>query len=703
MKDRKGQHKILPYFLLLFLGTIGLIGCGGGGGSGDGGGSTSQPPAIVAALVGFASGSAPANLQSAEVTVADSFSGASISNASVNMNGVPLTYNVNSQSYVGNVVIATGGSVTLNVTLGNNTYTASGNQFASYPTISAPTLGEAFQASNAKTVTWSWSGGALSADAAYVLGVLDAASPNGALIWPSYNAIQSVPIGTNSFTIPANSLTTGNRLLIVGIATAIPIPNAAPGSGLVVSGFNYVPIIVSYQTNATLLSIIVATDDPDISISTMPKGAKQQLTAIGTYSDNSTHSLANLVTWTSSDVTKATVDGGLVSAVGVGSTIITATIGNISDSTLVNVVAGFMPAVKYPYSSANIFLGNTAIGDLNGDGRNDVAVIEEYGARILIYHQNADRTLGTPQVITTDLCLTGITIADVNNDGLADLIAGGNSLTSPTGGRLVVFRQDPATHSLHAPQVYALFSNWVGVLAVADLNGDGLLDIVTAGTGSGNNGGISFLFQGKNGELGPEITYNSFLIAGYGEMHVADMNNDGLNDIVIQSGEEQLAVIKQVSPGVFSTTPAVYNIPTCYWHSIKSFALGDLNGDGRIDMAVGDPGNYGCLNIYLQDANGTFPGPTMTIPKAVDQVRVADVDGDGLNDIIIFRGDGRVRIFLQSADHSFGKQIDYLLPTERIDQTMDQMLSVGDATGDGLPDIVTSWSNEGLFVLPRIP
>ncbi len=216
--------------------SISLFGCGGGGGSS----TPPPPPSIQALLFSFPTGSAPTNFQNALASVTDSSSGANITTATVVMNGVTLTYNASltHEDYEGNVMVMPGGGVTLSVTVGGNTYTASGTQFTTYPTISSPVSGATFTASSSNNVTWS--GGTPLTNAAYLLGVLDATDPNGGTPY-----FQGAPTSTNSFSIPANSLTAGNRVVIVGITTAALIPNAATGSVLVFGGFNYVPITVN--------------------------------------------------------------------------------------------------------------------------------------------------------------------------------------------------------------------------------------------------------------------------------------------------------------------------------------------------------------------------------------------------------------------------------------------------------------------------
>jgi Bacterial Ig-like domain (group 2)/FG-GAP-like repeat len=675
-----------------------LPACGGHGTS-----SSAPPPQIFATLITFPTGAVPPGFvspgfnTSAAVQVLDNSGSAPIATGSVSINGTPLAYNAVNQEYEGNLTVDPGSGVALSVNLGGTTYTGSATQFTSYPVISAPSAGSRLSTSGANLVAWS--GGAPTKNAAYALGVLDAADPTNQLVWPSGNALQVVSASTNSFSIDPNSLTVGSRLVIVGIATVVDIPSAASNSGIVISGFNYVPVTVTYGSTASLVSIAVTPQSPP-----MVKGTTQQFTAVGTYSDNSVLNLTTQVIWTSSDTSKATISAtGLATGMDAGSATITATFAGIFDSTGVKVVPGFLPGVHYPGFPTTSSVGDTAVGDLNGDGRNDVAVLEQFGARILIYYQNAGGTFDPPQVITTDLNVTGIAIGDVNNDGLADLIVSGNSTTATSGflGRIAVFRQDNVNHALGSPQEYILSTNNVGPLAVADLNGDSLPDVVSAGTGSGSNGVISLLFQGSGGVLGPEVTYTSVTVVVDGELHVADMNHDGSNDIVLQSANKELAVIRQVSPGTFSSTPDFYTVQTNYWPWFRSFALADLNGDGWVDVIVADL--TGNLNIFYQDANGILTGPTIQ-SYAADEIKVADLDGDGLNDIILLIYGNWVRILYQSPNHSFQNPLFYTLPTQSSGGTfVHQALSVGDVTGDGLPDIVASWSNEGIFVLPRMP
>ena len=343
-------------------------------------------PYILASLVSFPPGAVPARFvppgfnTGAFVEVLDNSGSAPIANASVSINGTPLAYSPANQDYEGNLVVAPGSTVTLNVTVGGTTYTASGTQFTSYPAISAPLAGATWSSFAANLVAWS--NGAPTTNSFHTLAVLDSADPNGQVIWPSGNTPPPVlSTSTTSYTINANSITAGSRLVIVGILTGAQIPNAAPNSVLGISGFTYVPITVTNSTAATLLSIAVTPSNPSIV-----NGTTAQLTATGAYSDNSTRDLTTQVIWSSSDNTKATVSStGLVTAIATGSTTLTATSGNISGST-----------------QANAFQPSTPSSDwvgFQGDARHSGFVNAQFDPALFTQIWSWSRPAGDPEPI----------------------------------------------------------------------------------------------------------------------------------------------------------------------------------------------------------------------------------------------------------------------------------------------------------------
>jgi hypothetical protein len=181
----------------------------------------------------------------------DSTCVAPITNATVTVNGAALTYDGTRQTYGGVQPIAAGASVSVQVTIGANVYNVSGTQFTAAPTITAPTQGAIWQHTSANTITWT--GGAPTTGAVYAVGVMDSFGdfafpvPSGGGGGPA-----EVPIGTNSATVPANTLAAGNYTVLVGIGTTgisnqnsggIPIPGAAAGSGLWLGLLPQLPLI----------------------------------------------------------------------------------------------------------------------------------------------------------------------------------------------------------------------------------------------------------------------------------------------------------------------------------------------------------------------------------------------------------------------------------------------------------------------------
>jgi hypothetical protein len=177
------------------------------------------------------------------VQVVDPSSGASITDASVTINNTALAYSAVSGQYAGNIQVAPGSSVSLNVSVGGQTYAVTASQFTSYPTITAPAPGAMID--TGESITMAWSDGAPAVNASYALGALDAASPARDLVWPvDHNALVE-PISSNSFTITPGSITAGNRLLLAGIFQNLTIPGAAQGSSFAIGGYSYVPITLT--------------------------------------------------------------------------------------------------------------------------------------------------------------------------------------------------------------------------------------------------------------------------------------------------------------------------------------------------------------------------------------------------------------------------------------------------------------------------
>jgi hypothetical protein len=233
---------------LLLGALLALAGCGGGGG----GGGEGRGPFIQLMALSLPGGAPPSfgALQQARVCT-DSTCSSPITTATVTVNGTALTYDADQGGYSGAIAIALGAPVTAAVTVDGETYTASARQFTSVPTVTAPTSGATWDTASAHTI--SWTGGAPTSGAAYIVGVMDG---SGAFVFPGTDeGPAEIAVSTHSLTVPAGALAAGDHDVMVGIGSAglvgedpgaIRFSGAAPGSTMWLAALaSFVPVTVS--------------------------------------------------------------------------------------------------------------------------------------------------------------------------------------------------------------------------------------------------------------------------------------------------------------------------------------------------------------------------------------------------------------------------------------------------------------------------
>ena len=305
----------------------------------------------------------------------------------------------------------------------------------------------------------------------------------------------------------------------------------------------------------------------------------------------------------------------------------------------------YQPRVEYSTTGTNPS-GIVAV-PLAGSGGTDM-VISNFGngtAAVFLHDPANPGKFLAATTLTTGGQPNQVVSADINGDGLPDLVFADLS----TSGNAIVMLQSASTPGQFAAPLNLATGAMTSSVAVGDLNGDGKPDVVAANFDSnGNNGQVTVFFQNP-ASPGTFMAPVSFPAGAQPQaVRIADVNGDGLPDLIVANrgpgndgtGSPGVSVLLQdaTHPGTF-LAPVTYSTP---WGAID-VAVADLNGDGKPDLVVASlgPGPTGAVSVLLQSTTtaGTFG--TATSYAGYGQplsVAIADLNGDGHPDIAVADG-----------------------------------------------------------------
>ena len=263
-----------------------------------------------------------------------------------------------------------------------------------------------------------------------------------------------------------------------------------------------------------------------------------------------------------------------------------------------------------------------------------------------------------------------VAVGDFNRDGKLDLAVADYATNTVS----VLLGNGDGTFQAHV--AYAT-GRWPELVVVGDFRGDGKLDLVVSNSGDNN---ISVLLGNGDGTFQPAANYSVT-----GGVAVGDFYRDGKLDLAVaDSTSININVLLGNGDGTFQLAGS-YSIPS----APTSMAVADFNADGKLDLVVATNGNVSnnTVSILLGNGDGTFQAHVdyQTGTKNPASVAVGDFNGDGKLDLVVadlFSTD--VRLLLGDGDGTFGAAATYAAGSGP------SSVAMGDFNADGRLDIAVA-------------
>ncbi|HSJ55908.1 MAG TPA: VCBS repeat-containing protein [Anaerolineae bacterium] len=353
-----------------------------------------------------------------------------------------------------------------------------------------------------------------------------------------------------------------------------------------------------------------------------------------------------------------------------------------------DIVAGGMYANAIFWGgTAQVALGSAqentrsiVVADLDNDGFMDVAA-GNYG-QCVVYLSDGEGA--DPGFYSLNSGETGsLALGDLDNDGDVDVVAGEGALAVPTGNR--AYLNDGAGTF----PVTRTIGSWEGkrvAIALGDMDGDRDLDVIVVRREQASS--IYFNDGAANFPLTATLEFGTAAQQGTG-VAVGDLDGDGDLDVVAGNDGQQNRVFLNDGAGDLEWPGSSYAFGES--GGTQTMALGDLDGDGDLDLVDGGPNR-----VYLNDGAGLFAASHPIVAGGdTRSVALGDLDGDGDLDAVLGNAAGYSLACLNDGDGHFSTIHQVGLAAENT-----LAVALGDLDGDGDPDVYLGnfWQANSIYI-----